>query len=565
MSTSNLLRGAALSLALLGPAAAVLPAVGQTATDARFRVEPASGEYEALARANLRQEPGAQGRRVALLNAGERVRVTGKVAGLPWLVVVRADGQTGFVQSDLLRALPAAAAEPAAPVRETVEQRLETLKADVARIAEAADRGLGSSRSVETAVAALAAEQQRIASVLAALQADQPDPTVLATLVERLDGLAAQVRDVREAQAAAAERRTVEDSVAALRTDLAGLGSGAAEQARLLAERLEALDGRLQTLEREAAARAEAQQDALGRLTGEFSERQDATAAALRSDLAAGLGTIGSGAAEQARLLAERLEALDGRLQSVEREAAAHAQVQQDAIGRLAGELLDRQAPALAALRSDLAAGLADIGRGTADAAQRLAEQVDRLNERVDALARQTLGGLERQQAAVAGLAGKLAERDASPPAPPAPVPPAPAAPAPATPDYGPAMAKMTELVQALADRQAGVEQTLEQLRADVAGAGSGIAAAVAGRFDDLAGGVREAQARILAGIAGQTTQLDTLNRQMESQRQPAAAADASWTGALWSTAVGAWNGLLSMLGWGAERPPADVRGQPVR
>ncbi len=164
------------------------------------RLEPLSGDYVTVGRTNLRQQPNQQGTRLGQIETGVRLRVTGKVAGVPWYAVTREDGRSGYVFADLLRpvAEPApAAAAPATPAA--------------------------------TAPAATAPAAAAPASAPAA------DPVTTA-LNERLGRMDAALADIRkqlgggEAAPGITERQqALESAIAALRNDVAGLRGAAAE------------------------------------------------------------------------------------------------------------------------------------------------------------------------------------------------------------------------------------------------------------------------------------------------------------------------------------------------
>jgi hypothetical protein len=76
----------------------------------RIRREPLSiveldEEYEALAPATVREEPAGTANAVGTVGRGQRMHVTGAVAGMPWLRVTMPDGRSGFVYNERLRKL----------------------------------------------------------------------------------------------------------------------------------------------------------------------------------------------------------------------------------------------------------------------------------------------------------------------------------------------------------------------------------------------------------------------------------------------------------------------------
>lgn len=77
-------------------------------------IEQVDAQYEVVKRANLRKAPSANSPRVARLEKGTRVRVTGRVVGAQWYRI-QSQGKTGFIYGGLIRKLapPGRRAEPA--------------------------------------------------------------------------------------------------------------------------------------------------------------------------------------------------------------------------------------------------------------------------------------------------------------------------------------------------------------------------------------------------------------------------------------------------------------------
>ncbi len=191
------LRAAALLLAL-GTMAVPLDVAAQTARPDAVRLQPLAGDYVTVGRTNLRQQPSQQGTRIALLDAGVRVRVTGKVADAPWYAVTREDGRSGYVFADLLR--PVAEAPPPVVAPPTPEPA-----------------------------------PTPAAPPVAAVTATPADP-VSAALSERLDKMDAALADIRKsvsgagiAQGVAERQQALEAAITSLRNDIAGLRGAAAE------------------------------------------------------------------------------------------------------------------------------------------------------------------------------------------------------------------------------------------------------------------------------------------------------------------------------------------------
>ncbi len=117
----------ALTVGLLGVAAcnqavaqSTRPAAPAPAAADTVRLEPLTGDYVAVGRINLRQQPSQQGARIGQIDSGAKVAVTGKVVDSPWYAVTREDGRRGYVFADLLRPVdPPAVPAPSAPAAPT--------------------------------------------------------------------------------------------------------------------------------------------------------------------------------------------------------------------------------------------------------------------------------------------------------------------------------------------------------------------------------------------------------------------------------------------------------------
>jgi pilus assembly protein FimV len=292
------------AVALAGGAAFACPVGAQTPAP-QVRIEAASGAFEAVARINLRQLPNPQAKRLGVLNAGEAVQVTGKVAGTQWVAVLRADGLAGFVLSDLLRPVPtptaapvpaaapvAADAPPAAappPVAETppppppappvenelagaLARRLAAVEEQLARLAAQDAAAQKSDAARDETLRAVVAEQQALARTVEAMRTELAEPQSLRPVNERLSALSArmdqalaQVATAQEAAAAqlasarnsiaalagaladaAPERReaaelTVTRAIESLRAEMAGLSQGSQQASGALVARVDAL------------------------------------------------------------------------------------------------------------------------------------------------------------------------------------------------------------------------------------------------------------------------------------------------------------------------------------
>ncbi|PWC31248.1 SH3 domain-containing protein [Azospirillum sp. TSO35-2] len=188
---------AALAVALL----AATVAVAQTGAPAR--IEPLDADFVAASRTNIRQQPSLKGARVAQIDAGAKVHVTGKVADAPWYLVVREDGKTGFVAVEQLRALPApppappavAAAPSAVPeIDGALRERLDRIEATL----KALEQRLPAAKDVEalsaTTRALIEREEKRAAAPAPAMPTE---PGLLDAMGKLQDQVAAQLREQR--------------------------------------------------------------------------------------------------------------------------------------------------------------------------------------------------------------------------------------------------------------------------------------------------------------------------------------------------------------------------------
>ncbi|WP_207484101.1 SH3 domain-containing protein [Arenibaculum pallidiluteum] len=67
-------------------------------------LDPVGGEWESLARANLRSGPGTEHAVLGKVFPGDRLRVLGRVPGSEWLAVTRGT-ETAYIRQDLARAV----------------------------------------------------------------------------------------------------------------------------------------------------------------------------------------------------------------------------------------------------------------------------------------------------------------------------------------------------------------------------------------------------------------------------------------------------------------------------
>lgn len=133
-----------------------------------LRIEALEGEYVTLGRTNLRQQPNQQGTRLAQIEAGARVRVTGKVADSPWYAVVGPDGRSGFVFADLLRPAGDPAQQPTAAgdtVGSALTKRLDAMDTSLSAIRDQL-------KAPADAMQSMTARQEALEKAVEALRAD---------------------------------------------------------------------------------------------------------------------------------------------------------------------------------------------------------------------------------------------------------------------------------------------------------------------------------------------------------------------------------------------------------
>ncbi|RJF84121.1 hypothetical protein D3877_05820 [Azospirillum cavernae] len=189
------------------------PAAPAPAAAEAVRLEPLTGDYVAVGRINLRQQPSQQGARIGQIDSGAKVVVTGKVVDSPWYAVTREDGRRGYVFADLLRPVdPPAVPAPSAPAAPT----------PVAEVAPMAP--------VPPPVPEAAPTPPPAPAV-----APQPDP-VAAALNERLNSMDSALADIRKQIGAGPavkgleeRQQALESAIAALRNDVTGLRGAASE------------------------------------------------------------------------------------------------------------------------------------------------------------------------------------------------------------------------------------------------------------------------------------------------------------------------------------------------
>lgn len=206
-------RGSA-AVPLVVAAVLVLAAAATAQTTSQPRLEPLEGEYVATTRTNVRQQPSSQAQRVGRLEAGAKVRVTGKVAGASWYAVVQDDGKTGFVAAEQLRAASPPAANEAG-VREQLA-RIEAALSDI-------NRRMPDVKELESLSA----------SVKGLLEREE----------KRAVGLQAA-----DAAAAAAEGPTIADRIAKLQEQIAQQIADQRAEFDRLGERLESVESSVQPL-----------------------------------------------------------------------------------------------------------------------------------------------------------------------------------------------------------------------------------------------------------------------------------------------------------------------------
>lgn len=207
MVPSSRLRAVALVLAL-GAAGAPGVVAAQTARPDAVRLQPLTGDYVTVGRTNLRQQPSQQGTRIALIESGVRVKVTGKVADAPWYAVTREDGRSGYVFADLLRPVadPVAVAPPAPapttpapsvtppadPIGTALSQRLDKMDAALADIRKSLSDG-AVAQGVAERQKALEAAIATLRNDIAGLRGAATEGDKAGGFMDRLIGLQEQI------------------------------------------------------------------------------------------------------------------------------------------------------------------------------------------------------------------------------------------------------------------------------------------------------------------------------------------------------------------------------------
>ena len=298
---SPLMARHALAAALLIGAGALhsAPAAAQTAAtppaaQGQVRLEAASGEFEATARVNLRQLPGPQGKRLGALDVGEKVRVTGKVANMPWVAVVRADGGAGFVLAELLRPAPAApqpvAPQPVAPEAAAsapapsaaspapaaatpvpaddgpvaaLARRLSGVEELLGKLTGRADAALKSDEARDAALRAVVSEQRAIVSSLEAFRTEMAEPQSLRPVNERISALSERLELALKQIAASALQASAqtaaaaapsEQALAALQAKIEETAANSQRAVREVSDRVAALAENLRRHQEQTAA-----------------------------------------------------------------------------------------------------------------------------------------------------------------------------------------------------------------------------------------------------------------------------------------------------------------------
>ena len=95
-----------------GQAARDIP---ESATGEDVKLESMEAEYRVVVTANVRERPAADAPRVAVVEKGRRVRVTGRLADRDWYQIITAEGKKGYVYGTLIQPVtaPTTAVPPA--------------------------------------------------------------------------------------------------------------------------------------------------------------------------------------------------------------------------------------------------------------------------------------------------------------------------------------------------------------------------------------------------------------------------------------------------------------------
>ncbi|KAA0595191.1 SH3 domain-containing protein [Azospirillum lipoferum] len=174
-----------LAAMLAAPLAVAVPVTTTAWAQEAVRLSPLDAEFQVTGRTNVREQPSTKSARITVIDAGTRLRVSGKVADAPWYAVTTAGGRVGFIAAEQLRPVPSPSSPPAAAASpDAAAPPASPLPEVLARL----DR-------MQTTLNAI---DQRLAAAKAEAVADAPTAGLLDGLAKLQEELAAQIREQRD-------------------------------------------------------------------------------------------------------------------------------------------------------------------------------------------------------------------------------------------------------------------------------------------------------------------------------------------------------------------------------
>lgn len=170
---------------LAAPLAVAVPVTTMAWAQEAVRITPLDTEFQVTGRTNVREQPSTKSTRITVIDAGTRLRVSGKVADAPWYTVTTAGGRVGFIAAEQLRQVPSPSSPPAVVASpDAAAPPASPLPEILARL----DR-------MQTTLNAI---DQRLAAVKTEAAADAPTAGMLDGLAKLQEELAAQIREQRD-------------------------------------------------------------------------------------------------------------------------------------------------------------------------------------------------------------------------------------------------------------------------------------------------------------------------------------------------------------------------------
>lgn len=174
-----------LAALLVAPLAVAVPVATTAWAQEAVRIAPLDAEFQVIGRTNVREQPSTKSTRINVIDAGTRLRVSGKVADAPWYTVTTTGGRVGFIAAEQLRPVPAPSSPPAlAASPDAAAPPASPLPEILARL----DR-------MQTTLNAI---DQRLAAAKTEAVADAPTAGMLDGLAKLQEELAAQIREQRD-------------------------------------------------------------------------------------------------------------------------------------------------------------------------------------------------------------------------------------------------------------------------------------------------------------------------------------------------------------------------------